>query len=772
MEHDQNSFPDSDQFPKMENLRAPDSLLPAVLARLGLGSSRLSGKAPLEALLRALHDPEWQVRVAALHALGALDEEAPLEALVARLHDEAWQVRNAAVQVLGELRARTPLEPLAESLHDEAWQVRTAAVQALGELAERVPFELLIVDLNDEDTSVRVAATQALGRLGERVSVNLLLAALQDTDWLVRQAAAMVLGEMGARAPIAPLIAALHDENACVSQAARLALEQTHPEVLPPDDVMASQRRYASAPYESQRVRPALLEALYIWREKLFLRRQKVNEEDAEGVTFVSLAYSSGAPRTRQRGILRRRLFFHIVEGGLAALFVASLIIAWFALAQRFHPLSLGHHSSQHGAAILFTYQGGQGVEGYPVWSPDSQSIAFMSSFGYSVQVLNVATGNMVQNPLEPVPYTGLNTASAASWSPDGKYLAITSEDISSHDALLQVWNVLNGNSTMIVHSHANGLLYSAWSFDGTRIAFVGNDGKVQIGDPLTGHVILTFAGHAGNGLRLIWSADNQLLLLSSPDGTFQLWSTITGRNISTFHGATLTYFALSPDGHYLVSRGDGGTLQVWDTASGRMLGTHNGPAGGTAFLEWSPDSERILTDSDNQVQIWDAKTGGTILTFSHPSLNSLFQLSPDSRHLFTANDSEVQFWNAVTGHTILTFPDPASSGTWQLSPDGRYVAFDSGDNTIQVWDAVTGHKVASYRGHTAQVQTLAWSPDSQRLVSASEDGTVQVWDADSGSNLITYHGLLHLVTLTWSPNGQFIICTSEDNTMHVLQAN
>ncbi len=491
----------------------------------------------------------------------------------------------------------------------------------------------------------------------------------------------MTLGTLGERVPAEPLLTALRDTNQFVSRAAALALAQTHPEVV---SVLAAQ-------------------------------------------AAIQQPATPTTPATP-----RRPRLLHLTGAGLAALLLVSMFITWLAFAQHFYPSSFHQRpSTTHAGAIIFTYRADQGVVGSaPMWPSDSKYLALLSSFGYSVQVWDMATGTLTQNPLLPVPYAGFNTISAMSWSPNGRYLAITSEDSSSRDAAVQVWDALTGSNTLDFHGHATGLLYTAWSYDGTSIAFSSDDGTVQIWDPSTGQKLLTFVGRPGTGHRLFWSDDNQFLLLSSPDGTFQLWNALTGRNISTFRTSKSTFIELSPDGRRMVSLGDAGTtLQVWDTFTGRALVTYAKPA-----------------------------SSGAWQTF-------------ESRHIFTANASEVQIWNVLNGHTILEFPNPASSGTWQVSPDGQYFAFASWDNSVQVWNTITGRKVSVYQGHTAPLQVLVWSSDNQHIASASEDGTLQVWDAITGRGALTYHGFPYVLSLTWSPDSRLIAATSAGNTVQVLQA-
>jgi HEAT repeat protein len=82
-------------------------------------------------------------------------------------------------------------------------------------------------------------------------------------------------------------------------------------------------------------------------------------------------------------------------------------------------------------------------------------------------------------------------------------------------------------------------------------------------------------------------------------------------------------------------------------------------------------------------------------------------------------------------GSTLFTYRGHTSeieSVAW--SPDGKRIASGSADNTVQVWDATTGSQLLTYRGHTNRVESVAWSPDGTRIASGNADTTVQVWEA------------------------------------------
>ena len=76
---------------------------------------------------------------------------------------------------------------------------------------------------------------------------------------------------------------------------------------------------------------------------------------------------------------------------------------------------------------------------------------------------------------------------------------------------------------------------------------------------------------------------------------------------------------------------------------------------------------------------------------------------------------------------------------------------------------------LATLRGHTAGIQTVAWSPDGQRLASAGDDFVVKVWNAATHEELATLSGHSDLVwSLAWSPDGSQIASTGWDKTVRV----
>src|SRR5215469_15040358 len=144
------------------NTEAPSSLLPSVLQRLGLTPEQAVYEFSFDDLAAKLGSEDWEMRAAAVRALGKRDADVPIELLVSVLDDEDESVRAAAVHLLGKVARQAPLDRLVTALHDADWHVRETAVLALGKQEQHIPDEVFMTALHDTDGSVREAAMLAL----------------------------------------------------------------------------------------------------------------------------------------------------------------------------------------------------------------------------------------------------------------------------------------------------------------------------------------------------------------------------------------------------------------------------------------------------------------------------------------------------------------------------------------------------------------------------------------------------------------------------------
>ncbi len=64
-------------------------------------------------------------------------------------------------------------------------------------------------------------------------------------------------------------------------------------------------------------------------------------------------------------------------------------------------------------------------------------------------------------------------------------------------------------------------------------------------------------------------------------------------------------------------------------------------------------------------------------------------------------------------------------------------LASGSGDRNIKLWNTKTGELIKTLRGHTSQINSLAFSSDDQSIISAEEQQGLFWWNLDL-DNLLT----------------------------------
>jgi HEAT repeat protein len=204
------------------------------------------GEAALLPLEMVLNSGPSSLGVAAVHALGEIEDRRVVRVLLKALKSDDAAVCAAAVDALARVGGLEASEPIIGTLQHKNGHVRLAAVEALGSLRVAAAVEPVRALLNDPMWDVRRAAAETLGRLKDNRAVEALTRALADKDADVREATAMVLGGLNDRRAIGPLVLALTDstssvrriaagalsridENWCASPGARAAVEGLKP---------------------------------------------------------------------------------------------------------------------------------------------------------------------------------------------------------------------------------------------------------------------------------------------------------------------------------------------------------------------------------------------------------------------------------------------------------------------------------------------------------------------------------------------------------------
>ena len=204
--------------------------LPQILADMGPSA--------IPFLLTHLHDPNEQIRIIAVAALGHLQAEETLPSLTPLIKDSSEVVRLSLIEALGniaslgvnKLRNKHALNMAVRSARHARrwiWRKRNRTLPAIRDAAAVVIAQLRAA-LADPSQTVRTQAAKTIGALGAgaQSAAPDLLPLLQDEEECVRRQAAEALESIGAASAqtAEAMVPLLSDSSAAVRAAAASAL--------------------------------------------------------------------------------------------------------------------------------------------------------------------------------------------------------------------------------------------------------------------------------------------------------------------------------------------------------------------------------------------------------------------------------------------------------------------------------------------------------------------------------------------------------------------
>ncbi|MBW4458103.1 MAG: NACHT domain-containing protein [Nostoc indistinguendum CM1-VF10] len=143
---------------------------------------------------------------------------------------------------------------------------------------------------------------------------------------------------------------------------------------------------------------------------------------------------------------------------------------------------------------------------------------------------------------------------------------------------------------------------------------------------------------------------------------------------------------------------------------------------------------------------------------------------SPDGNFLATCDiQGEICLWQVADGRRLASYRGH-TNWIWSVafSPDGSMLASGSVDHTVKLWNIKTRECFATLQEHTNWVNKVAFSADSQTLASASSDGTVRLWNFYTGECLQTLQDERWISAIAFSPDSQTLVSGTGDGTVNI----
>jgi WD40 repeat protein len=241
----------------------------------------------------------------------------------------------------------------------------------------------------------------------------------------------------------------------------------------------------------------------------------------------------------------------------------------------------------------------------------------------------------------------------------------------------------------------------------------------------------------------------------------------------------SLMSVAWSPDGKHIAAGTFGHSVPVMD-AKGRLEFFLEGHSGSAWWVDWSRDSSRLLTGSDDgTAKVWELTPQGAteVQTLSaRAGAITGVAFSPDGARVMTRSDQRVMdVWDVgpTGGAEIANIADAAQLVSFLQ--DGRHVTTSGRDGSLSTLDLQTGEQVHRRIGWFDPPRGLfegyVFNRDGSAVaimdIVPQEFTTLR--DVETGATLYTKPGFP--APVDWSPDGRFL-AVNDDDGIAILDAS
>ncbi|KAI0068487.1 WD repeat-containing protein 61 [Artomyces pyxidatus] len=303
---------------------------------------------------------------------------------------------------------------------------------------------------------------------------------------------------------------------------------------------------------------------------------------------------------------------------------------------------------------------------------------------------------------------------------------------------------------------HGDAIWDITWTAKDDAAVSISADGTIKRWDSKSGQVLRSLDAHTLGLVSLSVSPDGRYALYNGIEGLTRLWDMESGEIVGEHESYVRTgseasepswSVSLNPRGGTYASTGGSGNVTIHsaepDTFGQQQSVLQSGRGKFGMRCSHSPDGSRVaLSVETGQVYIFDLQSSALTATYtSHAMSVRSLAWSPDSQLLLSASEDKRLILHDVRtsasgkpGSGVVASLTGHSS--WVLStdfsPDGRLAISGSADKTIKVWDLAARAAVSTIQD-TAEVWSVSWQPSSAAssgaaFVSGGEDGIVRWW--------------------------------------------
>jgi WD40 repeat protein len=233
------------------------------------------------------------------------------------------------------------------------------------------------------------------------------------------------------------------------------------------------------------------------------------------------------------------------------------------------------------------------------VFTPDCSRSAVVDQPNLTATIADTASGSQLLQFKLADGTSPLFAIGASSLSPDGTRLAALGPGNTA-----KVYDLAkDGGELLTLEGHTALVMTVSFSPDGKWLATTSQDKSVKLWDAETGQELHTFTGHTHFTGRVVFNPDGTRLATGSFDRTVKVWDLETRKELFTLagHGATVWAIGFSHDGKLIATGDNNRVLHLWNALTGEELLTL--PISFPVFqVSFTPDSTGLVVPNVNGV--------------------------------------------------------------------------------------------------------------------------------------------------------------------------
>lgn len=381
-----------------------------------------------------------------------------------------------------------------------------------------------------------------------------------------------------------------------------------------------------------------------------------------------------------------------------------------------------------------------------------------------------------IEQPTLVIPSGHTKIVTAATFSPDGKYV-ITG----GADEEIRSWEAATGKQLKTYHGPAAIITALKFAPDGNRFAAGYTNGHIAVFDYPEGKIIKDLSIHSDTVTQIDFF-ENDRFLSGSKDRTAKIYDLTQDRATTTIHESRYKILSVAyyKSGGFIITGGGGVNFikdqvgddpptKMWNVRGSKLIDFQFGAfnvGSEITTVGFSADGQYACAVGDGQGRIYDLSNKNKV-KFKFNLLADFGLITPDGKAIVVGTKNQIQVVDFATGKVLRKFTPLTNEMTsLGISPDGNYLVAGTIGRMGVVIDALSGEVLRNLNSRSGGVLAVTFSPYGKYLATGSLDGTAKLWDVESGQLVMVFKDQKYPVSsLAFAPDNKTIAVGNNGNT-------